>query len=104
MAIYSLIQYTTTVIGEKFLQYPGQYQYLYWDLAMNFFFIVFIGYTKTATTLSVERPRGSLFCFTNMMQMLIAFGVQVAGQISIIAIYSVIEPDYYAENGGMDVA
>jgi len=36
--------------------------------------------------------------------MLLAFGIQVAGQISIIAIYSVYEGDYYSENGGMDNA
>jgi cation-transporting P-type ATPase 13A2 len=48
MAIYSLIEYTTTVISEKYLQYPYDLQYLYWDLCLNFFFIVFIGYTRTA--------------------------------------------------------
>lgn len=87
MAIYSLIEYTTTVLSEKFLQYPGDLQYLYWDLVLNFFFIVFIGYTKTAEKLSVDRPRSSLFGLTNLGQMIIAFGIQVAGQISIIAIF-----------------
>jgi len=101
MAIYSLIEYTTTVICEKYLQYPADLQYLYWDLVLNFFFILFIGYTATAKDLSVERPRSSLFSFTNLMQMLFAFGAQVAGQIAIIAIYQLVEPDYYYANGGM---
>jgi magnesium-transporting ATPase (P-type) len=104
MAVYSLIEYTTTVISEKFLQYPGDLQYLYWDLCLNFFFILFIGYTKTAKTLSVDRPRSSLFGVTNLFQMLLAFGIQVAGQISFIAIFQAVNSDYYWTNGGMDNA
>jgi cation-transporting P-type ATPase 13A2 len=87
MAIYSLIEYTTTVLSQKFLQYPGDLQYLYWDLCLNFFFIVFIGNTQTAEKLTPERPRSSLFCFTNLLQMIIIFAIQLAGQISIIAIF-----------------
>jgi hypothetical protein len=90
MAIYSLIQYTTTVLSQRYLQYPADLQYLYWDLILNFSFIFFIGYTSTAKELSVDRPRSSLFCFTNLMQMMFAFGTQVAGQISIIAIYQLV--------------
>lgn len=33
-----------------------------------------------------------------------AFGAQLAGQIAIIAIYQLVEPDYYWANGGMDNA
>ena len=87
MAIYSLIQYTTTVICLKYLQYPGDFHYLYWDLVLNFGYILFIGNTATSKELSVDRPRSSLFCFTNLFQMVFAFAVQVAGQISWIAIY-----------------
>jgi hypothetical protein len=53
MAIYSLIQFTTTVILELFLEYPADFQFLYWDLVLNFFPIVFVGYTATADRLSV---------------------------------------------------
>jgi hypothetical protein len=49
MAIYSLIQYTTTVIALKYLQYPADFHYLYWDLALNFGYILFIGNTATAS-------------------------------------------------------
>ncbi len=87
MAIYSLIQYTTTVLSQKYLQYPADLQYLYWDLCLNFAFIVFIGNTRTADTLTPDRPRSSLFCFTNLFQMIIVFGIQAAGQISMIAIF-----------------
>lgn len=104
MAIYSLIQYTTTVVSQKFLQYPADLQYLYWDLALNFFFILFIGNTYTARDLSIEKPKSSLFCFSNLFQILIAFGTQAAGQISIIAIYQLVEGDYYSQYGGMDNA
>jgi magnesium-transporting ATPase (P-type) len=104
MAIYSLIQYTTTVLSQKFLQYPGDLQYLYWDLALNFFFILFIGNTKTAGSLTPERPRSSLFSVTNVVQMIIIFGIQAAGQISMIAIFQRADPDYYGVIGGMDNA
>jgi magnesium-transporting ATPase (P-type) len=87
MAIYSLIEYSTTVIDERYLQYPADLQYLYWDLCLNFFFILFIGYTATADHLSIERPKSSLFSFTNLLMIIITFGIQVAGQISIIAIF-----------------
>lgn len=104
MAIYSLIEYTTTVLSQKFLQYPGDLQYLYWDLCLNFFFILFVGNTATADKLTPERPRSSLFSFTNMFQMIIIFGIQVAGQISIIAIFEAYDSSYYWANGGMAVA
>jgi len=47
MATYALTQYTTTVLVQRFLQYPGDFQYLQWDL-YNFGFILVIGYTATA--------------------------------------------------------
>jgi cation-transporting ATPase 13A3/4/5 len=53
MAIYSLIQYTSSLVCEYFLQYPADFQYLYWDICLNFFLILFIGYTGTADKLSV---------------------------------------------------
>lgn len=53
MAIYSLIQYTTTFIEEVFLSYAADFQFLYWDLVLNFSLIVFVGYTGTAERLSV---------------------------------------------------
>lgn len=104
MAIYSLIQYTTTVICLKYLQYPGDFHYLYWDLVLNFGYIIFIGNTATSKELSVDRPRSSLFCFTNLFQMVFAFAVQVAGQISWIAIYEKTNYDHYWKVGGMDNA
>jgi hypothetical protein len=36
--------------------------------------------------------------------MISAFVIQLAGQISIIAIFRAANPDYYGEFGGMDVA
>ena len=83
------------------MQYPQDFQFLYWDLAGNFIFIIFIGYTNTATELSIEKPRSSLFCFTNLLQIMMAFAIQLAGHISYIAIFQAADPDYYAANGGM---
>ena len=100
MATYALTQFTTTVIVNKFLQYPSDFQYLQWDL-YNFAFILVIGYTATATKLTVQRPRGSLFCFTNLLQVLVAFLIQVAGQISVIALYERVNYEVYWSLGGM---
>ena len=47
IAMYSFIQSTTTIILLRFLQLPKDSQYLYWDLCLNFFFILVVGYTKT---------------------------------------------------------
>lgn len=88
MASYSLVQYTTSIICEIFYAYPPDFNYLYWDIVCNFFFIVVIGYTATAEKLSIEKPNNSLFCLTNMVQILIAFGLQVLGQIMMIVAIS----------------
>lgn len=48
MAIYALIQYSSTIVTEKFLAYPSNYAYTYWDLCLNFVLILFIGNTATA--------------------------------------------------------
>ncbi len=84
MASYSLVQYTTSIICQIFYAYPPDFNYLYWDIFCNFFFIVVIGYTATEEKLSIEKPNNSLFCFTNLAQMIIVFGIQALGQISMI--------------------
>lgn len=104
LAMYTLVQYTTTSISQRYLQYPGDLQYLYWDLCLNFVFMVFIGYTKTADELTADKPRSSLFGALNVFQMLAAFGLQVAGQISVIAIFQAYNSDYYWLYGGLEVA
>ena len=86
MATYSLLQYTTTVICKRYLQYPTDAQYLWWDFS-NFLFIVCIGYTKTADSLTTLKPRGSLFSATNIGQVVAAFIIQLIGQICVIAAY-----------------
>lgn len=47
MALYSLTQYTSTVITQYFYAYPSDMQYLFWDIACNFFFFVTVGYTSS---------------------------------------------------------
>ena len=47
MVTFALIMYTTTVITQKFLQYPTDPQYLWWDLS-NFLLVFLIGYTEPA--------------------------------------------------------
>ena len=79
-------------------------QYLYWDMGLNFFFILVIGYTGTPERLSIDRPRHSLFSLTNCVQVLVAFSLQLIGQISAIGIYTAVEPDYYTRYGGMENA
>lgn len=84
MASYSLTQYTTSIIDQIFYSYPADFHYLYWDIACNFFFIVVFGFTGTAEKLSLAIPNNSLFCFTNLFQILFYFGVNVVGQIGMI--------------------
>ena len=103
MASYSLTQYTTSIIAQLFYSYPADLHYLYWDIACNFFFIVFVGYTATSDRLSVAIPNNSLFCFTNLFQVLFAFGINVLGQISMILALDGAFSDTinYTTNGGV---
>lgn len=84
MALYSLIQYTTTIITQYYFAYPWDLQYLYWDIFCNFLFFLTIGYTKTADKLSVSRPNGSLFAVSNLVQVLLIFGIQLMGQLLVM--------------------
>lgn len=85
MALYSLIQYTTTIITQYYFSYPGDFQYLYWDVFCNFLFFLTIGYTGTAERLSKAIPNGSLFTLSNLTQVLVMFGFQLGGQLLIMA-------------------
>lgn len=84
MALYSLIQYTSTIICQFYFSYPADFQYLYWDLAGNFFFFLTFGYTSTVKTLSRHIPNNSLFCLTNIFQVVFMFIIQLIGQICMI--------------------
>lgn len=84
MALYSLIQYTSTVITQFYYGYPADLQYLYWDIGCNFFFFLTIGYTASADSLSILRPNDSLFSVSNVICVLVMFIIQLVGQISVI--------------------
>lgn len=84
MALYSLTQYTTTLISEFYFSYPWDFQFLYWDIFCNFLFFIPYGYTGTVERLSPLIPRGSLFTLSNLTQVLIVFGLQLTGQILMI--------------------
>jgi hypothetical protein len=84
MALYSLIQYTSTIITQVYYAYPSDFQYLYWDLAGNFFFFLTFGYTGTVEKLTKERPNSSLFSITNIVQVLSMFLIQLIGQVCMI--------------------
>lgn len=104
IAMYSLIQYSTSIICEIFLQYPADLQFLYWDVALDFLLVLFLGYTGTAATLTVDKPRNSLFSCTNLFQVIAMFVIQFVAQFAVIFLYKELEPDYYEEYGGMDNA
>lgn len=87
MAMYSLIQLISTFLTEIYLQYPADFQFVYFDLVLNFAMVVFVGYTPTAPRLSIERPRSTLFSFTNIIQILVMFFLQAAGQALSLFIY-----------------
>ena len=84
MALYSLIQYTSTIIAQLYFAYPSDFHYLYWDLAGNFFFFLTFGYTGTVRKLSRDRPSSSLFSITNIFQVIFMFVIQLIGQIIMI--------------------
>ena len=84
MAIYSLIQYTSTIITQIFYSYPSDLSYLYWDLAGNFFFFLTFGYTGTVKTLTRHIPSSTLFSFSNLFQVVFMFVIQLIGQISMV--------------------
>lgn len=104
MAIYSLIQFTSSLVCEYFLQYPADFQYLYWDICMNFLLILFIGYTGTADKLSIQKPRNSLFSVTNLFQIMVMFVLQFGGQVFAIWLFAYINPGYYSSFGGQDIS
>ena len=87
IAMYCLVEFTATVISLRYLQFLLDAQYLYWDVGLDFIFILLVGYTKTAKDLSVLKPRGSLFSVTNLLQIVVAFLIQAGAQIVIIYIY-----------------
>ena len=98
MALYSLIQYSTVVICQFYFSYPSDFQFLYWDIFCNFFFFLTFGYTKTAETLSKDKPSSSLFTISNVFQVVIMFGFQLTGQILMLVGMSQIfsqEIDYF---------
>jgi magnesium-transporting ATPase (P-type) len=103
MALYSLIQYTSTVITEYYYGYPADLEYLYWDLGCNFFFFLTIGYTASSENLSKLRPSDSLFSVSNIICVLVMFIIQLIGQFSVIFVLSN-QPFYdimdYGNTGG----
>jgi hypothetical protein len=105
MAIYSLIQYTSTVLNAYFFCYPADFHYLYWDLAGNFFFFLTFGYTKTNKRLNKYVPNDSLFCLTNIVQLVFMFAIQLIGQICVVlALHGAFDEDIdYSRNGGSSV-
>lgn len=88
MALYSLVQYTSTVITQYFFAYPADFQYLYWDIACNFFFFLTIGYTASTDKLSKLIPSDSLFSLGNILSVLVMFVLQLVCQILSLVIMS----------------
>lgn len=84
MALYSLVQYSSTIITQYYYSYPADLQYLYWDICGNFFFFLTFGYTGTVKFLNKHVPPMSLFSFSNLFQVIFMFGIQLIGQISMI--------------------
>jgi hypothetical protein len=88
MAMYSLIQYSSSIITQFYYAYPSRSQYMYWDLAGNFFFFLTFGYTATIKTLNKFIPKNSLFSYSNILQLLFMFIVQLSGQILMVVAIS----------------
>lgn len=102
--MYSLIQYTSTVICQYFFSYPADFEFLYWDIFGNFFFFLVFGYTQTADTLSEHKPSRSLFTVCNLGQVALMYFTQLTGQLLMIFSLAHFFPEQsqYWEIGGVD--
>lgn len=81
MALYSFIQFTSSVLCEFYGAYPSDFGFLYWDLACNFGFFMTFGYTKTVKKLSKDKPKTKLLTFFNIVSLVFMYVVQLYGQL-----------------------
>ncbi|KAL4505178.1 hypothetical protein ABPG72_016245 [Tetrahymena utriculariae] len=63
MALYSMIEFTATIILYTVNSLPGDMQFLYWDFLIIVPFTFFMGLTDTYPTLSKQVPNSSLISF-----------------------------------------
>lgn len=105
MAMYSFIQYSSSMMLEFMYSYPSDYQFVYWDVCGNFFFFITFGYTGTADKLSPEKPSYLLLSLTNLIQLAAMFILQFLGQLLMIYSLGHIFADdiNYSQTGGQDV-
>lgn len=52
MALYALIQSTTTVITQYYFCFPSDMGLFYWDFCGNFLFFMVFGFTETSKKLT----------------------------------------------------
>ena len=81
MAIYSIIQFSFTVLSFFAHSAPGSWQFLYQDLVIVFPLTIFIGVMTSSQVLTTKRPSGNLLSFRNVCatfgQSLICFCFQL---------------------------
>jgi hypothetical protein len=94
MCLYSLIQYTSTILTQIYYCYPSDFHYLYWDLFGNMFFFVTLGRTETVEKLTKDKPGCKLFGWENMKKVLTVVIVQAMGQVIMVKL---LESTYLGE-------
>ena len=103
MALYSMIQYTTSVIAQYFYSYPSDFQYLFWDIGCNLFFFLLVGRIGSASELTKDRPNATLFSVSNLSYVIVMVILQAVGQMSVILALSGVfaEENNYFEKGSL---
>jgi hypothetical protein len=84
MALYAMIQFTSTIICYNFDVIPAEMQFLFQDLALSCTLTVSMSFTEAADLLSIERPPQRLMGLQCILSIGGAALLQAAGQIFII--------------------
>lgn len=86
MALYSLIQYTSTVLMYFTFSMPADFHYFYEDLIIICTIFVTMSNTDAHTELSVEMPQDSLLGLECLASVIGQVAIQAAGQIFMIGL------------------
>ena len=93
MAMYSMIQFTATILLYFSQSNFGNWQFLMQDLVVVFPLTLFMGATRASHTLGVKRPSGNLLSARNVLSVLAHIATCCAFQVYVHATVS-LQPGY----------
>ncbi|KAL4483976.1 hypothetical protein ABPG72_013982 [Tetrahymena utriculariae] len=106
MALYSMIQVSTTAILYQRGSVPSDFQFLYWDLFIIFPLAFLLGLTESSDKLNTDQPTHRLFSPPNVISVAGLGIIQICFQIIIVAVTSTqswyIDPITFQNENGMD--